>query len=425
LGAGLRRTLVLAILLVSAGFLFPACLGSDSANRTGVQDPAAGLSKVTAGDVGLTISTQQPPLLAGTDYTFVAHSLHPESLSENPQYEWDFGDGTTVGIPYVNQAIHTFDKEGQYTIRVEVFESGNAGAVSLGVATAKVTVEANDAPDIELTIEVSSTPPFETGCQINFEAVSNVANRQLPENIRWEWYWGDGGEDKRDGQPHVNKSGNWIQHAYRLNGSFTVLVQLFDSDTDDLLAAANKDVSIDNVAAIQRTHEVRVWVWAFKFQDISRLQNGAWEKTGSWNLHTSTGGTNEGLGDVEWKGNEVSWVYRLVDGTQTSTYTISGRVSADASVLETITVAEDHADPDKNKTRREVLTLTDVPLEKRNCGDDVVFRATLSGADAVRQLLTHYEYESKTPEEVQRHTGFDWDYLAQETKLEVVFSALK
>jgi hypothetical protein len=82
-----------------------------------------------------------PPLQAGKEYTFAVHHESPGKLTEEPFYEWDFGDGSGIEIPFSNEATHAFAKEGKYTIRVTLFESDEEAAPLLGVATAEVIVE--------------------------------------------------------------------------------------------------------------------------------------------------------------------------------------------------------------------------------------------------------------------------------------------
>jgi hypothetical protein len=71
-----------------------------------------------------------------------------------------------------------------------------------------------------------------------------------------------------------------------------------------------------------------------------------------------------------------------------------------------------------------VLTLTDVPIQKYNCGGDVRYTCIIKGTDFIKPLITHHEFESKTPDQIDKFTGFAWDFEIDTPKLEVEFSAM-
>lgn len=56
-----------------------------------------------------------------TIYTFQAHQV--TKLPSASAYEWDFGDGTVVKIPYTNEVSHLFIKPGDYVVSVDVLDS--------------------------------------------------------------------------------------------------------------------------------------------------------------------------------------------------------------------------------------------------------------------------------------------------------------
>ena len=62
-------------------------------------------------------------------------------LPETPYYEWDFGDNSGKIIPFSNEATHLYNEAGTYSIRVQIFDSEEEGALLLGEATTEVTVE--------------------------------------------------------------------------------------------------------------------------------------------------------------------------------------------------------------------------------------------------------------------------------------------
>ena len=83
------------------------------------------------------------PLETGQEYAFTVRTDSPESLTESPSYEWDFGDGSGIIVPFSNEVNHVFNKEGTYVIYLEVFESDEEAANTLGSAYLEVEVEAS------------------------------------------------------------------------------------------------------------------------------------------------------------------------------------------------------------------------------------------------------------------------------------------
>jgi len=69
----------------------------------------------------LYIVTPSGPLKTDTVYTFQAHQV--KILPSASAYEWDFGDGTVVKIPYTNEVSHLFIKPGSYVVSVDVLDS--------------------------------------------------------------------------------------------------------------------------------------------------------------------------------------------------------------------------------------------------------------------------------------------------------------
>jgi hypothetical protein len=138
---------------------------------------------------------------------------------------------------------------------------------------------------------------------------------------------------------------------------------------------------------------------------------------------------------LEWQADNqfrVSWI--VVGDTQTTAYSIEGKVSTDTRTVESITATTEFEDTDyegKVWTRTEKLTLTNMPINKLNCGDTVRRYVSISG-DEARQYATHYEDESRIVgdygekgDRLDRFVGFDWDYPEQEPRIEIEFSAIE
>ncbi|MFC1947908.1 PKD domain-containing protein [Chloroflexota bacterium] len=61
------------------------------------------------------------PLKTDTVYTFQAHQV--KRLPSSSAWEWDFGDGTVVKIPYTNEVSYLFIEPGSYVVSVDVLDS--------------------------------------------------------------------------------------------------------------------------------------------------------------------------------------------------------------------------------------------------------------------------------------------------------------
>ena len=69
----------------------------------------------------LYIVSPSSPLKTDTVYTFQAHQV--ELLPSASAYEWDFGDGTVVKIPYTSEVSHLFMQPGSYVVSVDVLDT--------------------------------------------------------------------------------------------------------------------------------------------------------------------------------------------------------------------------------------------------------------------------------------------------------------
>jgi len=90
--------------------------------------------------VDLAIIAPEQPLKTGQEYTFTVRNDYPETMPEDPVYKWDFGDNNGITIPFSNEATHLYEKEGTYTVKVELFESEAEGAPLLGMAAVDIVV---------------------------------------------------------------------------------------------------------------------------------------------------------------------------------------------------------------------------------------------------------------------------------------------
>ncbi|MFC1959054.1 PKD domain-containing protein, partial [Chloroflexota bacterium] len=311
---------------------------------------------------GKQVSIEPETLVGKTDYGY-KFTAKVDNLPDGAQWKWEaFREIEGQSSKYIDTSLEiyevahiSFPEPGEYFVCAVLWDGDTSDAKVIDSATTKVTIKPYEVLEVELSIEPVTEPPHESGCQIRFIAKTNLENKQLPENIRWEWDWGDGEEDTRKGQPHNNALYNDFSHNYKLPGPFTATVQLYDDDTNTLITTATRDIIIDDLGAIQRTSWVRAMVQCGYLEEISRYQSGQWVITGSdrqtfgWLGQSSRMQT-----DLKWDGNKFSVTWG--DGTTALKYTISGTVSDDASTAKTITVREDYFDEGKNWTIKKVLT---------------------------------------------------------------------
>jgi hypothetical protein len=155
----------------------------------------------------LTIRLPELPLKVGTEYTLVALNNYPETTPSDPLFDWDFGDGQGIRIPFSNEVTHLYAEEGSYTVRVKLFESGDQGDALLGEATAKVTVE----PVADYLAQLQRTKRFE----LDFAVKQTNTNGQTHV---FAWDWNSQGELTWDG---TSFSMNWSKdgHSETLTGT--------------------------------------------------------------------------------------------------------------------------------------------------------------------------------------------------------------
>ena len=140
------------------------------------------------------------PLKTGFEYAFTARTGSPESLTESPSYEWDFGDGPGIAIPFSNEANHVFEKEGTYVIYLEVFESDEEAANTLGSAYLEVEVEAS----ANHLVELHQMKKFSLDFAVQHDYIEGMSGR-------YTWDFPSYGEVVWDG---VNFSMQWEQYNH-------------------------------------------------------------------------------------------------------------------------------------------------------------------------------------------------------------------
>ncbi|UCH43577.1 MAG: PKD domain-containing protein [Dehalococcoidales bacterium] len=167
-----------------------------------------GKSQVAIADMCLIITApDESPLVTHRDYTFIAESLFPQYLTENPYYHWDFGDGTGLIVPFFNKVNHAFTEEGQYTIKVDLRESEEDDAPVLASATVGLLIE----PAVNHLSELQQMKKFALDFAVQHDNVDGGSYVYL-------WDYVSYGEVVWNG---VNFSMEWEQynHSERMTGS--------------------------------------------------------------------------------------------------------------------------------------------------------------------------------------------------------------
>ena len=68
-----------------------------------------------------------PPVLVGASQTF---RVATNSTTGQPQFEWDFGDGSTLPASPKSQVAHTYNRPGHYAVIVFVTTGSERRSIS-------------------------------------------------------------------------------------------------------------------------------------------------------------------------------------------------------------------------------------------------------------------------------------------------------
>ncbi|NVM27152.1 MAG: PKD domain-containing protein, partial [Desulfobacterales bacterium] len=170
---------------------------------------------------------------AGENVTFDA------SLSDDPDgtianYEWNFGDGTPLDYGMI--VNHTYATNGTYPVVLTVTDNDTL----TNSTTLDVTVI--DYPVANFT--VSPGPPYYAPATLTFNASLSTPNGGFI--VNYTWSFGDGNV--------TTVTNPIINHTYTTNGTYTVILNVTDSE--GLWNTTSKDITVDrrDVAVIA------VWV---------------------------------------------------------------------------------------------------------------------------------------------------------------------
>jgi len=270
----------------------------------------------------------------GEIFTFNASdSYDPDGFIIN--FFWDFGDGNT---DYGEVVTHTYADDGRYTATLTVADNDIAQETATGIV-----IVSNRAP---AAIFVESTETSYVGTTIEFDASASYDSDGVI--VGYFWDFGDG----------ANASGVSVDHAYVVNGTFSVTLAVTDDNGASSITQATKSIleneqpvaSFTESAETVYTGEIVVFNASTSYDADGTIINYSWD-----------------FGDgVETTGVLVQHSY-IDDGTYTVTLTVTDDQGAPSSVTATKTVLN----------RLPISSFTE-SLETAYSGENIEFDASAS-----------------------------------------------
>ena len=105
------------------------------------------------------LSTNQTQLNLGEQVSFQAQTL---GAGNNPEFTWDFGDGTQITQDYSGYASHTYTEAGEYTVTVSLAGSTSPGSTKKVLVLSPNTSQSSQSEMKKVHVKValwSDTPP--------------------------------------------------------------------------------------------------------------------------------------------------------------------------------------------------------------------------------------------------------------------------
>ena len=190
------------------------------------------------------ITPLQGPLVEGVQIEFDAGESNDDRDAGNggfvDRYYWDFGDGTDPADASEPGYTHTYDDDGDYTVRLRVRDDGP----SYSVEAILPIIVANASPEVTLL------PPSDfilPGVPTTFEGLFSDLGRADTHTGLWEF-----GDDESGPGTLAEESGSGAiraTHTYRDPGLYSVRAVVTDSDGDSGEDALNAIVLSQDDAA--------------------------------------------------------------------------------------------------------------------------------------------------------------------------------
>jgi hypothetical protein len=284
-------------------------------------------------------------------------------------------------------------------IKTTTTTTTNASVTKTTVATS-ATTKSTATPNITLDIELP--PVLETLETLIFKTKLNIALDQLPQNVVWQWEFGDGtpAETKVGRTESVLMSG----HRYLKNGDYQVKLSLIDQTTKQTIATTTRQFIISDIASIKNANHLRLTL-TLSGKTESKNTTAAPEynqKTFDdelyrkapfifeWYDEKRTGAPGQWGGDeIKFKGSFKS-VVQTETGTQTKEYWITGKIVVDKDGVKLVDYyyLKQFSNPNYNGTGKDWswdygLKLNPIPITKITGGTAPKFQYHLKGFDQI------------------------------------------
>jgi|GEM_PF-2528575 len=169
----------------------------------------------------------EPATLSGLSGTEYSWTIQSDALPAQARYIWHFGDGETQTINNNTNATHSYTAEGNFELRVSIYNLRNNNFISEAGASVEILPSSYT---VRVTPEELSGI---TGAAYTWNAVVTP----LPANVRYEWVFGDGGQLTRTNTGQAS-------HTYDNPGDYRVTLDVYDTD------AGNRRIGGDTVRAL-------------------------------------------------------------------------------------------------------------------------------------------------------------------------------
>jgi len=166
------------------------------------------------GDEIWTAKAENPPQPTHADFTWqpqqptrnqIVH-FYDKSTGDIISWHWDFGDGTTSNE---QNPLHQYTSLGTYTVTLTIQTTSGSDSISKNITVI------NAVPQPKFSYDPAN--PIE-GEQIQFDASSSFDSDGSI--VAWQWDFGDGNV----------ASGEVVQHAYSVAGTYKVTLTVTDND---------------------------------------------------------------------------------------------------------------------------------------------------------------------------------------------------
>jgi hypothetical protein len=268
------------------------------------------------------------------------------------------------------------------------------------ITTASTTTGSKATPNITLDIELP--PVLETLETLIFKTKINVSLDQLPQNVVWQWEFGDGTpvETKVGRTESVLMSG----HRYLKNGDYQMKLSLIDQTTKQTLATTTEQFIISDIAAIKNTNHLRLTlILSGKTESINTTAAPEYsQKTFDDELYRKAPFIFEWYDEKrigvpgQWGGDEIKFkgsyksVVQTESGTKTKEYWITGKIMVDKDGITLVDYyyLKQFSNPNYNGTGKDWswdygLKVNPIPITKITGGTAPKFQYHLKGFDQI------------------------------------------